>query len=697
MKKLSILASVLLASAALMTSCNDKDNPVIEEPKTVIELDGQQYETDLVASLYGEVGKEVSLTIGVYDRYDIYGVDFGDGNIVADTVCFENGGLRDEEGAEVAGTTHKNATVFTGTVAGEGTIKVYGKSDIWLLSVLGNAVPAEFREGMEEKIQNLQLSGLNVDGIDFSKMSMLTSLSVNNSPVSYIDVSKNAELKSLTVLCTSQSEFEPQLKSIDLSGNPKLEYLNLGSSFYKPGQLTSIDLSNNPALETIIVGNQKLTSITLPAGAKVSQLSLEQNELTELDLSVLGSLKGLQVNDNQLKSLDLSKMIEGSSINVNVSNNQLEELNIPVTVRALEAQNNKLKSFSVADATYSCKLENNQLTLATLPKKPAGLNSTAKTKRFTYAPQAALQVPEEVAELDLSDQLTAQGILDAPATTAYSFVTVSGTTLVEGTDYTVTAPGKFKFTKAQSDKVYGVMTNEGFPLFTGDNAFKTTEFTVKAAAAAGQTWNFTVWSAATVANLKAEAAKVTVEDDPDNAGKTKCTDNGAMWSDHEKVSKCDTYNASKGNCFWMLGTVNADGSLSANGQVIEELKGLKFDSEYAAKRSLAIAVNYPSTSLGDYAGGSYLWLGGGGSKQACPCFTIPGVKAGQKLTVVMESHKLSDARGIQIYANSYDAANQIGAAFKPTTQDTYTWTIDQDCDVVVWNTSGCHIYTMTVE
>ena len=75
------------------------------------------------------------------------------------------------------------------------------------------------------------------------------------------------------------------------------------------------------------------------------------------------------------------------------------------------------------------------------------------------------------------------------------------------------------------------------------------------------------------------------------------------------------------------------------------------------------------------------------------------MKAGQKLTVVMESHKLNpaDARGIQIYANSYDAANQIGDAFKPTTQATYTWTIDQDCDVVIWNTSGCHIYSMTVE
>lgn len=691
MKKLSILASVLLASAALMTSCNDKDNPVIEEPKTVIELDGQQYETDLVASLYGEVGKEVSLTIGVYDRYDIYGVDFGDGNIVADTVCFENGGLRDEEGAEVAGTTHKNATVFTGTVAGEGTIKVYGKSDIWLLSVLGNAVPAEFRAGMEEKIQNLQLSGLNVDGIDFSKMTMLTSLSVNNSPVSHIDVSKNAELKSLTVLCTNQSEYEPQLKSIDLSGNPKLEYLNLGSSFYKAGQLTSIDLSNNTALQTIVIGNNKLTSIILPAGAEVSQLSLEQNELTELDLSVLGSLKGLQVNNNQLKSLDLSKMIEGSSINVNVSNNQLEELNVPVTVRALEAQNNQLKSFSVADATYSCKIENNQLTLATLPVKPAGLNTTAKAKRFTYAPQAPLKVDEEVTEIDLTEQLTAQGILDAPATTSYGFhLNQSGAALVEGTDYQVVAPGKFKFIKAQSDQVIITMQNEAFPLLSSDNALVTTPFTVKAAAAAGQTWNFTAWSAATVANLKADAAASIFTGWSDVEKDPALTDKNGNPNPQEPTA------TSKDNCFWLQGTVNADGSLSANGQVIEELKGLKFDASYAAKRSLAIAVNYPS-ALSDYAGGAYLWLGGGSSKQAFPCFTIPGVKAGQKLTVVMESHKLSDARGIQIYANSYEEANQIGAAFKPTTQDTYTWTIDQDCDVVVWNTSGCHIYTLTVE
>lgn len=201
----------------------------------------------------------------------------------------------------------------------------------------------------------------------------------------------------------------------------------------------------------------------------------------------------------------------------------------------------------------------------------------------------------------------------------------------------------------------------------------------------GQVWDFTKWSAETVANLIADAA----------ASKTE------GWSDVEKAADAaagvEPTEAAKDNCFWFAGTVNEDGSLSANGAVIKELKGLKFDSDYAAKRSLAIAVNYPSTSLGDYAGGAYLWLGGGGSKQTFPCFTIPGVKAGSKITVELESHKPSDGRGIGLYKNSYAAENLIGEQFKPTTKDTKSWDITEDCDVVVWNTSGCHIYTIKIE
>ena len=206
-----------------------------------------------------------------------------------------------------------------------------------------------------------------------------------------------------------------------------------------------------------------------------------------------------------------------------------------------------------------------------------------------------------------------------------------------------------------------------------------------AAIEGAQVWDFTKWSDATVANLKADAA----------ASKT------SGWSDVEKKADAeagaDPTEASKDNCFWLqLEAAPADGALTANGVVIEELKGLKFDAEYAAKRSLAIAVNYPSTSLGDYAGPAYLWLGGGGSKQTCPCFTIPGVKAGSKVTFEMESHKPSDARGIGLYKNSYEEANLIGEQFKPTVKATNTWDITEDCDVVVWNTSGCHIYKIEV-
>ena len=197
----------------------------------------------------------------------------------------------------------------------------------------------------------------------------------------------------------------------------------------------------------------------------------------------------------------------------------------------------------------------------------------------------------------------------------------------------------------------------------------------------GQSWDFTQWSEETVANLKADAA----------------ASSATGWSDIEKADATEPTDISKDNCFWFAGTVNEDGSLSANGVVIKELKGLKFDSDYATKRSLAIAVNYPSTTLGDYAGGAYLWLGGGGSKQTCPCFTIPGVKAGSKITVELESHKPSDGRGIGLYKNSYAAENLIGEQFKPTTKDTKSWDITEDCDVVVWNTSGCHIYTIKVE
>ena len=206
-------------------------------------------------------------------------------------------------------------------------------------------------------------------------------------------------------------------------------------------------------------------------------------------------------------------------------------------------------------------------------------------------------------------------------------------------------------------------------------------------------WDFTNWSAQTIANLAEEATK----------GVT-----GGTWSDTEKANGD---NPQVGKCYWSYGdNIDENGFLMANGSVIAETEGLVFNASYSNRRSLAIAVDYPSTSLGDYAGPQYLWLGGGNAKSASArilCFTIPKVKIGQKITVVAESHKPSDARGISLFVNAVtDDANQIGESFKPKTQESYTWenwtlpegvTVEGDVvDILVYNTNGCHIYSIEV-
>lgn len=201
-------------------------------------------------------------------------------------------------------------------------------------------------------------------------------------------------------------------------------------------------------------------------------------------------------------------------------------------------------------------------------------------------------------------------------------------------------------------------------------------------------WDFTTWSAATVADLKADAA----------ASKT------SGWSDVEKKADAEAdkepTEASKDNCFWLAGAPNENGELTANGKVISELKGLKFYNTYAANRSLAIAVNYPETSLGTYAGASYLWLGGG--KNSLAVFTIPNVTAGSTITVEVESHKPAEGRGIELYGavgsdDKVVADSKIGDSFTPKTKESHSWTIENDGDVTIYNTNGCHIYILKVE
>ena len=438
-------------------------------------------------TLKGVVGQSVTITLGVYAPNDIYAVDFGDGIQHVDSVGWHNGGVRDENStdevpASKPGTTYEGATNFTGTVAGDGTIKIYGTSNLWMMYCTGGALPSSFDQDALAGLHEFKLTDATEESITLPAMPQLTQFSLTNSTTKTLDVSNATALTSLSVTNTSVAATDMQLESIDLTKNTKLENLILGGTFYKKGVLKTVDLSKNTALKQIVVANQDLTSITLPEGATLTNgINVAQNQLTALDLSKLASVKGVTANNNQLTAIDLSKLVAGGDLTIN--DNLLTELNVPVSVVNLYAQNNKLTKVVIADATKICKLENNCLTLASVPAQPAGLNTSKKTKNFTYAPQAAFAVGNSAQKLDLASLLTvAKGELNPAGyadwlngTTTFAVKTAGGTALAEGTDYTV-EDGKLTFLTAQADKVYVEMTNTALPKFTGANTFKTTQF-----------------------------------------------------------------------------------------------------------------------------------------------------------------------------------------------------------------------------
>ena len=429
---------------------------------------------ELILTLQGTIGEEVSLTFGAYDTEDTYGVDFGDGNVVEKKVGVNNAGPVDPE------TGNKpTATTFTGTVGDDGIIKVYGHKDIWYL-VSSGAMPTTLDQEKLMNVVQMSITGVNVESVELPAYEKMEQFNFNNSPVKTVDVTKVATLKNLGIVYTSEYTGEMNLEAIDLQNNVELTYLSIQSQ--KTGanaKLKEIDLSKNTKLTSIYLPSNSLEKVTLPADFTTKDPN---------DESVLAKVT-IFLDNNKLTAIngDLDKLPAKSQINIS----------------------------------------GNKFTLATLPAKPANVSAS----KYTYAPQPAYEVDETVSELDLSSQLTATGVLTEPATTTFSFVTAGGTALIEDTDYKVVEPGKFQFLTAQAEKVHGVMATEAFPKFTGANAFVTTEFTVDVDPIAGDanlngevTTSDAVAAVSFALGTETPSAKAFKAADVDNSGEITVTD-----------------------------------------------------------------------------------------------------------------------------------------------------------------------------
>ncbi len=205
-------------------------------------------------------------------------------------------------------------------------------------------------------------------------------------------------------------------------------------------------------------------------------------------------------------------------------------------------------------------------------------------------------------------------------------------------------------------------------------------------------WDFTQWSSATVENLKADAAG---------------------WSDIEKASATEPTELSAGNCYWeVTAQGTTDGvTIAANGQPIAELEGLLYTN--TLNRSLAIALNYgdltsTGTDFAPYHGPAYLWLG---SKNR-DYIVVPAVPAGSTIRIGVESHKATDARGVQLFVGHGNSGTQLkdpegNDVNSVTTYTEQKWLVapgdgdtpnaDGTYDVQIRNTNGCHIYYIEVD
>ena len=219
-----------------------------------------------------------------------------------------------------------------------------------------------------------------------------------------------------------------------------------------------------------------------------------------------------------------------------------------------------------------------------------------------------------------------------------------------------------------------------------------------AANAAVRTWDFTKWSEATIANLKAEAA--TYGQGDSSGYEYPAT---TLWRSYEKLAANKTTgvmegtNEQNGKCYWYGTAVAENANMTANGVEIEELKGLYFNPFAAG--NLALAIAYDSTALGAYNGGSYLWLGG--STKNGNTMTIPAVKPGSTIIMYVESHKPTDGRGVGLTVNGTAVAPTEGSE-KPKELTKCVWVVPTEgietetVDAVFKNNNGCHIYSIKV-
>lgn len=246
--------------------------------------------------------------------------------------------------------------------------------------------------------------------------------------------------------------------------------------------LGDCDVSKLTDAVCINVSDASLSSIKLPQGTTLSELTLDGNAFTEFDVTPYPSLTILSLNNNQLTGLDVSSLANLQLLSASYNQLSSIKLNNPLmwalyldnnnfttidfdgapAISQLSLSSNQLTSINVDELTdlRMLSVTGNNLTFATLPRVKA------QYAVYYYANQAPITVPSVNGMIDLSDQYMVEStetvyrwFLNAPEQDEEG--NLVGEELIIDTEYTLDK-GVTQFL-TDFNNVMCVMTNAALP------------------------------------------------------------------------------------------------------------------------------------------------------------------------------------------------------------------------------------------
>lgn len=267
-----------------------------------------------------------------------------------------------------------------------------------------------------------------------------------------------------------------EINSIDLSSLKELRDLRLtGTNMYRGiNASTPVDLQWNRCLEKLVITGNTLNGGLSLTGANgyygknnLSYVDLHDNALTELEITeLIRVIRHLDLSDNKFEEFTFK---DANNVEyLDMSHNSLSALNLNYMgkLKTLDISYNNISELVLPEPNVieMFKFNNNAFTFPTLPERN-GLDED----HYIYAPQAIVPISTKGPGFDLSNQYVE---IDG-AVTQYTWKTLAGATLTEGTDYT-NDKGVIRFLAPSEGKtIYCEMSHPAYPQFAGAKVMKT--------------------------------------------------------------------------------------------------------------------------------------------------------------------------------------------------------------------------------